>query len=108
MGENVPASAESSSWLWFLSGGALGQRKERVSSKKHKQHREYSWSDIAALDAQLAHEIHVLSRVLGYSHSQRRANLSRSRSRSQSQSHTVEVTMMHANIPLLSPPWECD
>ena len=88
--------AHSSSWLWILSGGAFSRRKERVSSKKHKLHQEYSWSDIAAVDAQLAHEIHILSRVLGYSHSQREANLS----------HSQAEEMM--NIRRLSPPYECE
>ena len=67
-----------------------------MSSKKHKLHQEYSWSDVAAVDAQLAHEIHILSRVLGYSHSQRAANLSRLQ---------AEEIM---NARHLSPPYECE
>ena len=40
----------------------------RRPSVKHKAHREYGLSDVAALDAGLAHEVRLLAAALGYRH----------------------------------------
>ena len=41
-------------------------RKERIPSKKHKIHGNYTLSDIYALDSELANEIEIVSRLFGY------------------------------------------